>query len=104
MAEKKTKTTKKKEPTWDEIGKLVGKKIDTAENEGKFDSCKSWGKGKVQCHASGGFFYFMGFLGALVYYWSTAPNLWEGFLGFFKALFWPGFLVHGLLVFLAASI
>jgi len=61
-------------------------------------------KCKVQdCgNGCGGAFYFLGFIGALVYYLSTAPTFWDGFLGFFKAIFWPAFLVHGLLIFLGA--
>ena len=47
----------------------------------------------------GGCAYFLAFLGALAYYWSTAPNLWEAFVGFFKAVLWPAFLVYGLMVF-----
>jgi hypothetical protein len=52
------------------------------------------------CHGSGGALYGVGFLGALVYYLTTATSLWAGFLGFLKALVWPAFLVYGLLKFL----
>jgi len=33
----------------------------------------------------GGFAYFLGFVGALVYYVGTAPSVWGAILGFFKA-------------------
>ena len=63
-----------------------------------------WGKGKSKNTGGGwggpgcgGFFYFLGFLGALAYYWTTAPNIWAGVVGFFQALFWPAFLVYGLM-------
>ncbi len=57
-------------------------------------------KEHAYCHGSGGAFYGVGFLGALVYYLTTATSLWAGFLGFLKALVWPAFLVYGLLKFL----
>jgi hypothetical protein len=44
--------------------------------------------------------YFLGFLGALVYYLQAAPTFWAGVLGFLKALVWPAFLVYDLLKFL----
>ncbi len=37
--------------------------------------------------------YGLGFIGAAVYFISTAPGFWEGFLGFLKAIVWPAFLV-----------
>jgi len=53
------------------------------------------------CHGSGGAFYWLGFLGALVYYLTTATSLWTGFLGILKAIVWPAFLIYGALKFLA---
>ena len=49
---------------------------------------------------TGGAFYFLGFIGALVYYLTSATSLLGGVLGFAKALFWPAFLIYGLLKFL----
>jgi len=49
---------------------------------------------------SGSALYGMGFIGALVYYIHTATTFWIGLVGFFKAVFWPGFLVYYLLEFL----
>jgi hypothetical protein len=46
----------------------------------------------------GGCFYFLGFLGALVYYITTAPTVWDAVVGFLKALVWPAFLVYGALM------
>jgi hypothetical protein len=51
--------------------------------------------------AGGGAVYGLGFIGALVYYISTATTFWMGLLGVLKALVWPGFLVFELLKFLA---
>lgn len=48
----------------------------------------------------GGAFYGLGFVGAAVYYISTAVGFWAGVLGILKAIVWPAFLVHGLLKFL----
>lgn len=44
--------------------------------------------------------YGLGFIGAAVYYISTATSFWSGVLGFLKALVWPAFLVFELLKFL----
>ena len=46
--------------------------------------------------------YGLGFLGALVYYISTAADFWMGVLGVLKAIVWPAFLVYELLKSLAA--
>jgi hypothetical protein len=56
----------------------------------------------IKCHGTGGCFYFLGFLGALIYYVTTAPDFGTAVLGFFKALLWPAFLVYGLLLFVGA--
>ena len=45
----------------------------------------------------GGGFYGLGFLGAVIYYISTASGFWMGVLGILKALVWPAFLVFELL-------
>ncbi|MBN1157143.1 hypothetical protein JXA85_05970 [Candidatus Woesearchaeota archaeon] len=44
-----------------------------------------------------GALYFFGFIGAAVYYISTATGFWMGILGFLKAIVWPAFLVYGAL-------
>tara|TARA_Y100000310_G_scaffold329076_1_gene398292 strand:+ start:2654 stop:2824 length:171 start_codon:yes stop_codon:yes gene_type:complete len=44
------------------------------------------------CGGSSGI-YFLGFIGAAIYYISTATSFWSGVLGFLKALVWPAFLV-----------
>jgi len=45
----------------------------------------------------GGAIYGLGFIGALVYYLSTATSFWMGVVGVLKAIVWPAFLVFGLL-------
>jgi len=50
--------------------------------------------------ACAGTAYTLGFIGALVYYISTATTFWIGVLGFLKAIVWPGFVVFELMKFL----
>lgn len=38
--------------------------------------------------------YGLGFIGAAIYYISTATGFWMGALGFLKAIVWPAFLVY----------
>ena len=42
----------------------------------------------------GGGVYFLGFLGAAVYYIQAAASFGAGVIGLLKALVWPAFLVH----------
>ncbi len=51
------KKKKKADPSWDEIGKSIGKKIEMCSKDDK--SCKSWAKhfeSKSCCESGGGFF------------------------------------------------
>ena len=55
------------------------------------------------CHKScGGFAYFLGFLGAAVYFISNSNTFWEGVVGFLKAIVWPAFFVFEALKFFGA--
>lgn len=56
-------------------------------------------KGKGDCD-SNDYIYILGFVGAAVYYISTATGFWVGVLGFLKAMVWPAFLVFELLKYL----
>ncbi len=47
-------------------------------------------------HGCGGV-YFLGFVGAAVYYIQSSTTFWQGFVGILKALVWPAFLVYQLL-------
>jgi len=64
---------------------------------------KNLDKKNMKCHCgwhhhhSGNAVYGLGFIGAAIYYISTAPSFWMGVLGFLKAIVWPTFLVLGLL-------
>lgn len=41
--------------------------------------------------------YGLGIIGALVYYWGSASTFLLFLFGFFKAVFWPAFLVYEVL-------
>lgn len=45
--------------------------------------------------------YFLGIIGASVYYISNAAGFGAGVVGFLKALVWPAFLVYEALQYLA---
>ena len=61
-------------------------------------------KKAIKCGSEGcgGFAYVLGFLGAAIYYISTANGFWNGVLGVLKAIIWPLFLVLEVLKFLGA--
>jgi len=42
----------------------------------------------------------MGFIASAVYFIQNAVGAGEGFIGFLKAIVWPGFLVYELMKFL----
>lgn len=44
-------------------------------------------------NSCGGCFYFLGFIGAAIYYIQQSTGFWAGVLGILKALVWPIFLV-----------
>ena len=41
--------------------------------------------------------YFLGLIGALVYYIQAATGFWGGVLGILKSLVWPAFVIYELL-------
>jgi len=59
---------------------------------------------KTKCDFSkkncGNALYGFGFMGALIYYISTASGFWQGVLGFLKAIVWPAIIVFELLKYL----
>lgn len=60
-------------------------------------------KQKIQeCGPASGGVYFLGFIGAAVYFISKATCFWAGVLGFLKAIIWPAFLVYEIFKYLAA--
>lgn len=67
-----------------------------------FNSNRIMSKKHVACGGSSGAVYGFGFIGAAIYYISTATSFWAGLLGLLKAIVWPGFLVFELMKFLGA--
>jgi len=43
---------------------------------------------------AGGMVYFMGLIGAAVYYIQGSQTFMEGLMGLLKAIVWPAFLIH----------
>jgi hypothetical protein len=54
------------------------------------------GKNTAQQHGAMGGAYFLGMIGAAVFYVQHAHTFWAVVLGLLKALVWPAFLVHHL--------
>jgi len=50
----------------------------------------------------GGAFYFLGLIGAMIYYIQASTGFWGGVLGVLKAFVWPVFVVYDLLKFLGS--
>ena len=44
--------------------------------------------------------YGLGFIGAAIYFVTTATSFWNGVLGFLKAIVWPAFLVYEVMSYL----
>jgi len=51
-------------------------------------------KKEMQQHGPNSAVYGLGFIGAVIYYVSTATGFWIGVLGILKAFVWPAFLVY----------
>ena len=58
---------------------------------------------KSKSSHSGSFAYFLGFLGAAVFYIKAAGSFMAGVIGFLKALIWPAFLVYEALKYFAGT-
>ena len=67
------------------VEKLVSKHI---------SSCKSH---SCSCTHTGGWFYFLGFIGAAIFYISNTSGFWNVILALLKAMVWPVFVVLKLL-------
>lgn len=66
--------------------------------ETKIEKNCDCGIGKCcKCNGAFGGIYFLGFIGAAVYYIQNAATFGDGVLGFLKALVWPAFLIYKLL-------
>ncbi len=84
---------------WASWGIRYAQKYGKGQKAGKWDKRTACKEG-IKCHGTAGCIYGLGFLGALFYYVSTAPDFWAALFGVLKALLWPAFLVYGLLAFI----
>lgn len=57
-------------------------------------------KCEAKTAAPSGAIYGLGFVGALIFYISTASGVGAGLVGIIKAILWPAFLVYELMKFL----
>ena len=71
-------------------------------NKAKKSKCCNWKDSINNNGGCGGCAYFLSFIGAVIYYISTATGFWNGVLGFIKAIIWPVFLVLEVLKFVGA--
>ena len=80
------------------IGAKIGAEIDKELAKG--GDCKDWNWGDKfggNKSDSAGFAYFLGIIGAAVYYIQNADGFWIGVLGVLKALVWPAMVIYKLL-------
>lgn len=63
---------------------------------------KKWRGKRYRPGGGAGFAYFLGFIGAAVYYIQNAATFGGGILGLLKALVWPAFLIYQALHFMHA--
>lgn len=54
-------------------------------------------KNKCNPKGSGGCFYFLGVIGAAIYFLQNSTGFWAGVLAILKALVWPVFVVMKIL-------
>ena len=71
---------------------MAAKKKKIVEKEEKENVCCS--SGSCSTGSCGSAVYGLGFVGAVVYYISTASGFWVGVFGVLKALVWPAFLIY----------
>ncbi len=57
---------------------------------------------EVKRNTPAGAVYGLGFIGAAIYFISTATSFWIGVLGFLKAIVWPVFMIYEAFKFLGA--
>lgn len=56
-------------------------------------------EGRIRMEGEG-MIYFLGVIGAAVYYVQRAGDFWGGVIGILKAAIWPAFLIYELLKYL----
>lgn len=73
----------------------INAKIDGAEQWKQM--CKESPKHSSASHGTAGALYFVGFIGAVVYWMQAAVGFGAVVTGFLKALVWPAYIVYKLL-------
>ncbi|MFC1727081.1 hypothetical protein ACFL0Y_00995 [Patescibacteria group bacterium] len=91
MAGKKDSCNEEQIKDWIEKGV---KKLENMDCKDKKGIKKHAGSGAA------GTIWFLGFIGAVVYFIQQATSFGAGLIGLFKALVWPAFLIYNLLEFL----
>ena len=91
MAAKKKEIDEKQVKDWIERGVKKLENMDCGEKSKKSKVCRT---------GSGGGFWFVGFIGALVYFWQYVDSFGTGVFAVIKAAFWPAFLILHLFKFL----
>ena len=88
-----------KKETCDEekIERMIEKGVKKLEN---MDCKDTKGIKKHAGSGAAGTIWFLGFVGALVYFIQQADSFGTGVIGFLKALVWPALLIYNLLDFL----
>ena len=56
----------------------------------------------MKSNPQSGAVYGFGFIGAAIYFISSASGFWMGVLGFLKAIVWPAFMVYEAFKYMAA--
>ena len=80
----------RKEPSLEVKAKLSG-------TEGWKEWCKEKSNNNNASHGTIGALYFVGFIGALVYWIQTAESFSTIITGILKAMVWPAYIVYKLL-------
>lgn len=97
MATKRSTNKKDKSITESQVKGWIERAVRKFENMDCSDKKRS---DKIFNAGTGGGFWFMGFLGAIIYFWQYVDSLGTGIFAVIKAVFWPGFLVLHLFKFL----
>ena len=88
----------KKKPIYEEdVKKWIERGVKRLEN---LDCSDKKRKSKVCGTGSGGCFWFLGFVGALIYFWQYVDSFGTGVFAIIKACTWPAFLILHLFRFL----
>lgn len=75
----------------------MAKKNKKMESNEECENCCNHNCNGYGWKCGGGGAYFLGFLGAAIFYIQQATGFWSGVLGVLKAIVWPAFVVYKLL-------